>query len=194
MSQKGFTLVELIAMLVVMGVLMAITIPNISGIIKNNRESIGIEDVNKMVGNAQQKMESKKAKYPKNVNDCVVFSLKYLDTNDDFKQGVNGGEYDKEESIIVVAKKRITDITNEYKYYIRLVELKNNKFYVINFVDYDDFAANPEKYTSKVMNMQESDKLKVETSTKAQLKTKLEVLKDKEGTAVCNTVAEIYSS
>ena len=36
-KRKGFTLVELLAMLVVLGILMAVAIPNITGILGNQR-------------------------------------------------------------------------------------------------------------------------------------------------------------
>ena len=140
MNQKAFTMVELLAMLVVIGVLMAIAVPNIAGIIKNNRESIGIEDVNKMVGTAKQKFQTKKVKYPTKKDECIILTLKYLDDSGDYSAGPNGGVYDKDHSYIVVRKAQKTgppDITYEYKYYVRIVEKKGDKIYQTDIQEYD---------------------------------------------------------
>lgn len=189
MNRKGFTLVELIAMLVVLGVLMAIAIPNISGIIKSNRESIGIEDINKMVGNANQKMETKKARFPA-INKCVVMSLRYINNNDDFKEGLNGGQYDEMESVIVITKKKVagSSVSSKYKYYIRLVEKKNSLTYVIDMVDYDVFTKNPEDYTSKATNFTDADKFNLKTSTKSQVQSKI----NSKVSGLCSEVTEVY--
>lgn len=161
MNKKGFTLVEIIAMMVVIGILMAITIPNISGIIKKNRESQAIEDINKMVGNAKAKLDSGKIK-PPYLNSCLVFTLKSLDTNDDIGTGLNGGTYDPYETIVVVTREPLEDeyyenATSSYKYYIHLYEEKkegnSNKIFMTRreydnpaLIDYDDFVKNPSDY------------------------------------------------
>lgn len=140
MNRKGFTLVELIAMMVVISVLMVIAVPNISGIIKKNRESIGAEDVNKMVRDAKTKFSVKKASYPKNVGSCVVLSMNYLDTNEDFKSGVNGETYDKDESVVVVKKVQKSSGVFGYEYYVRLVEVGDSKTYIIGLVNADEYS------------------------------------------------------
>ena len=151
MNRKGFTLVELIAMLVVISVLMVIAIPNISGIIKKNRESIGVEDVNKLVRGAKTKFSVKSAAYPKYQNGCVVLTLDYIDTNDDFKDGVNGGRYDRDESFVVVKKVKTGDVST-YKFYVRLVETTDDgKTYVIGLAEYDDFSKNPSSSRYEVL-------------------------------------------
>ena len=40
LKNRGFTLVELLAMLVVLGILMAVTIPNITGILNQSKENM----------------------------------------------------------------------------------------------------------------------------------------------------------
>lgn len=191
MKQKGFTMVELIAMLVVIGILMAITIPNISGILKNNREGIAIEDINKMVGNAEQKMETGSAKHP-GLNQCVVMSLKYIDDNSDFKTGVNSGVYDREESFVVVTKKRLSGSTDtsEYKYYLRLVEKKTEtEIYVIQLVDFDVFTKEPEKHNGKLTNFDDSQKINLATNSLDGVKNKINSMQ----AGLCDSVTNIYN-
>ena len=191
MNKKGFTMVELIAMLVVIGVLMAITIPNISGILKNNRESIGVEDINKMVGNAKQKLETGKAKYPKE-NECVVMTLKYVDNNSDFKTGVNSGVYDREESVIVVTKKKLaaSSDTSEYKYYIRLVEVKDtNQTYIVSLIDYDVCASAPAEHIGKRTNVTDDLKFNVSSMNKDSIRNKINSMQS----GLCSSVTNIYN-
>ena len=190
MNQKGFTLVELIAMLVVITILMAITIPNISGILKKNRENISVEDINKMVGNTKTKIETGKAKYPAIAGQCAVMSLQFIDNNNDIKTGVNGGLYDKLESFIIVKKEQISAETasNHFKYYIRLVEVEGDNTYVIDLVDYDEYAKNPDEYVSQLVNFTDDKKLKIETSTKNEVKNKINSME----TGLCTSISEVY--
>lgn len=172
MNHKGFTLVELIAMLVVISVLMVIAIPNISGIIKKNRESIGVEDMNKLVRGARTKFSVKSASYPKNPNACVVLTMNYIDTNDDFKQGVNNGDYDRNESVVVVKKVAKADSVFTYKYYVRLVEKTDDgKTYVIGLVDFDTYSKKPSSSKYEELTDGTSFNGKSETEVKSVIQT-----------------------
>ena len=148
MDQKGFTLVEIIAMLVVLGILMLIAIPNISGIVKNNRESIIVQDVDRMVRNAESMLQMKSAAYPSKKNYCGILTLDFLDTNNDFKEGMNGGIYDKSESFVLVRKEEPKSGSKiySYKYYVRLFEEKGDTDYVTDLVLYENFSSEPKKY------------------------------------------------
>ncbi len=47
--QKGFTLIEVLAVLLILSVIALITTPIISGVIKNSRENAFVNDVNSLV-------------------------------------------------------------------------------------------------------------------------------------------------
>lgn len=162
MNRKGFTLVELIAMVVVLGIIMTIAVPNIVGVVNNNKKSIAIEDANKLVRNAKQTFQTKKATYPKD-DECIFMTLKYLNINDDFTTGVNGGEYDKTQSFVIVKKEENTNTSaNQYNYYFRLLEIKGNvanrKYYQMGLTEYKTFENEPETYSS-VIKVKESNAL-----------------------------------
>ena len=188
MNKRGFTLVELIAMMVVLGILMAITIPNITGILKNNRENIAVEDINKMVSSAKTKFEIGEAKYPK-LNECVVMSLKYLDNNNDYQTGVNGGTYNKMESAIVAKKVRLPEGSNVYKYYVRLVEELNGTVYMINFVDYDEFTDKPEDYVPTLVDFTDNMKLGLEENEKDDVNLIINSMEP----GLCVSVSNVYT-
>jgi len=158
LNNKGFTLVELLAMLVVLGILMAVTVPNISGILGSQKINVLKEDVSKMVDSAKIKVSSDNSiKKPKN-GKCLVFTLKYLDSNDDFKSGPNGGLYDMFGSFVIVKREG-----SRYKYYVRLAE-KTDKggYYGVSDVEYDLFTKKAEDYITNF-----SDRVDLETPTTA---------------------------
>lgn len=134
MSKKGFTLVELLAMLVVLGVLMAVTVPNITGILSQSKNNILKDDVTKMVDTAKMKMATDESVKKPKKGYCIVFTLNNLNINDDFKSGPNGEPYDKYNSFVVVRR-----IDNNYKYYVTLLEKADDGYYGVEAVEYSDF-------------------------------------------------------
>ncbi len=127
---KGFTLVELLAMLTVLGILMVITVPNITGILSNNRLNVIKADANAMVEKAKMKIAKDNTITKPKANECVVLTLDYLNDNDDIKTGPNGGLYNVYESFVI-----FTRTGNQYKYYVRLVEETEEGWFGFNIVD-----------------------------------------------------------
>ena len=189
MNRKGFTLVELIAMLVVISILMVLAIPNITGILQDNRKSMGVEDVNKMVMGAKTKVNTKKANNPSSENSCVVLTLDFIDTNHDLVKGVNEGNYDRVDSFVVI-KKVIVDHDDGghpiygYEYYVRLVETEGSRNYVLNFVNYEDFSQNPtasvvQDSVSSINGSVSNDEVK-------------SIINSSGGTVSCGSVTQVY--
>ena len=130
MKNKGFTLVEVLAMLVVLGILMAVTIPNITGIVNQHKTNAIKSDVTKMVDSAKIKMSTDDdVKRPKQ-GQCVIFSLNYLNYNKDIGDGPHDGTYLEYDSFVIVKREG-----NAYKYYVRLVEETKDGLYGISGVD-----------------------------------------------------------
>ena len=130
MRKNGFTFVELLAMLTVIGIIMLVAIPNISGMLKNQRLGSLKTDAMSMVEATKTKVVKDKFMIKPKVGECVVFPLNYVDDNENITKGPNGGLYDQFDSIVVY-----TRVGNKYKYYVRLVEVYKDKRIGISMID-----------------------------------------------------------
>ena len=90
MNERGFTLVELMATILIIGVVMAVTIPNVTGIFNQGKLTTYGEDAKKLRNTAEYlyRGDSSIDRLVDN-GDCIVFSFKYLD-NDEFKPPYGG--------------------------------------------------------------------------------------------------------
>jgi prepilin-type N-terminal cleavage/methylation domain-containing protein len=96
MNKAGFTLVELLAAMVILGILMGVAIPNIVGTIARQRNNVYVEDAKRLVVRARTTFASDTSI---NKVDGVCFTLEYLD-NGDFDEPPNGGVYLKSLSYV----------------------------------------------------------------------------------------------
>ena len=124
-NNKGFTLVELLGSMVILGLLMVMVVPNIVGILSKNKEKTYIEDAKKLVEVAKYKISmGKDVKAPYQNGKCVMMGLGYLD-NAEFTSPPNGGCYDVTRSFVLV---KLNPTTHRYEYYVQLAELFDRKY------------------------------------------------------------------
>ena len=139
MKKNGFTLVELLVMLVVLSILTAIAIPNISGILSDNRNSVMLDYAARMLDDAKIKVSMDKTIKPTSFGYCSVIRLNALDKNNSFNKGPYGGEFDRAESFVLIKLDSTPTSggkkTYKYKYYVRIVEKKDSKVYGLNFAE-----------------------------------------------------------
>ena len=154
MKNKGFTLVELLAMLVVLGVLMTVAIPNITGILNNQKKNTLRNDATTMVETAKIKVAKDNLIKKPDAGKCIVFSLNYLNDNDNINAGPNGGQYDEFDSFVIYKKEKNGNNVS-YKYYVRLIENNVSYYYGIELEDIRNITENTstnikriESYTS----------------------------------------------
>ena len=109
MNRAGFTLVELLAAMVILGILMGVAIPNVVGVVRKQRSKVYVEDAKRLAVRARTTFAS-----DTNINKSngVCMTMEYLD-NGDFDEPPNGGVYLKKISYVRYYNSQ---------YYVTLVE------------------------------------------------------------------------
>ena len=166
-NKKGFTLVELIAAIVILGLLTVFALPMITKMVSNSRDKMYINDAKKLVSQADYKLRANNSDVDKpDPGDCIVLSLMYLD-NQDFDSPPNKGSYQKEKSFVVVK-----NTGTELEYSVMLVEkLKEGGYKGVKLVRDDYLSKNGAN--QYVVSFQESDLIHVETVTESFINSKL---------------------
>lgn len=117
-NNKGFTLVELLATISILAIIMLIAIPNVVGVVQKSRNKTYVEDAKKMISLAKYKVKSDVKIKDALGYGSVCISLNYLDSGKEIKDAPNGGEYDTENSYVLVEK----NYDNSYYYSVQLLE------------------------------------------------------------------------
>lgn len=92
-KDKGFTLVEVIATMTILGIIMLLAIPNINGVIEKNRAKTYVEDAKKMIALAKYKVAKGDNK--------SEWTLEELDSAKEIDKGPYGYQYLRGESKVV---------------------------------------------------------------------------------------------
>ncbi|MGG3842159.1 prepilin-type N-terminal cleavage/methylation domain-containing protein [Anoxybacillus kestanbolensis] len=95
-NEKGLTLIELLAVIVILGIIAAIAIPSIGGLIENSRKDAHIANAQQMVNAARLAYTADSTK--------TEYTLKYLEDKKYLEpvKKPGGGDYDKEASKVVL--------------------------------------------------------------------------------------------
>ena len=119
-NNSGFTMVELLAAMVVLGISMMVAIPSVIELLNDQRSDTYVKDALRFASNMDNKLRSdNKITVPRR-GGCIAINLTYMDNNT-FEEGPYGGTYDRWVSF-VVAKRNPAAADEEYTYYVRLIE------------------------------------------------------------------------
>lgn len=157
-NNKGFTLVEVIAVVALLGILTVLVVPRIFDLITDSRKDIYVQDAIRLISQAQYTMNSKSVKIEKpDSGEVIVFSMKFLSI-DDFQSPPNGGTYLPESSFVIVK-----NVRGEYIYSVMLVEqTKRNQYMGVELST--ESALNAKDATKHVRIFQENEIAYIDSS------------------------------
>lgn len=127
MNQKGLTLVEMIAVLIVLSVIATIVTPNINGSIKDYKQQLYETQMNSIVQSAKNWSADNADKLPENETIIVSdkeysyglkLTIQELQQNgyvsDDLKNPRDGGYFSETDAFVLITCKIYTDETGNY--------------------------------------------------------------------------------
>ena len=132
MKEKGFTMIELLATITILGLIMLIAVPNVLSIIDKNKKRTYVEDAKKMQMLAEYKLRSTPTMDRPASGKCIVIRLASLDLTE-FQESPEGGQYSQTKSFVIIANSGGT-----YQYYVTLRETFSSHVAGIQFKNIND--------------------------------------------------------
>ena len=114
MNKKGFTLIELIVVVVIIGAILLFALPNITSTLERNKKDEMINDAKDAIEKAKNYLLTHKGEYPENGE--KFFNLKTIDPSGDIISTPYGDDYCRVDSRVYVSF-----YENKYVYYVELV-------------------------------------------------------------------------
>ncbi len=119
MNNKGFTMIELLAAVLILGILSAVALPNIFRVMTDSKADKYLDDAKKLISNADYKMRVNSNYITKPTSGrCIAMTMSYLD-GPEFDSAPEGGQYNRELSYVLI---KALDGKGKYEYTVTLIE------------------------------------------------------------------------
>lgn len=124
-NRKGFTLIQLIVCLIIIGLIIVFVVPKINESMLNKKKDIMIEDAKLLVKKTKEYIESGNGTYPSGMY-YARYNLSDIDINNEIVNSPFNGLYDREYVLIEPYTSYVTikKYNNNYKYGICLTDTK----------------------------------------------------------------------
>lgn len=125
-NSLGFTLIELIATITILGIIMLIAVPNVISVVTKNKNQTYVNDARKFVTLAKYKFESDANIMRPTSTNCAVIMLSSVDRSE-LQSGPEDGTYGTDSNATDQSYVVIKYENSTYVYYVQLIETYSNK-------------------------------------------------------------------
>ena len=125
-NSLGFTLIELIATITILGIIMLIAVPNVISVVTKNKNQTYVNDARKFVTLAKYKFESDAHIMRPTSTNCAVIMLSSVDRSE-LQSGPEDGTYETDSNATDQSYVVIKYENSTYVYYVQLIETYSNK-------------------------------------------------------------------
>ena len=148
MNRKGFTLVELLGVIIILSIIMLIAIPNVTSILERSKKDTYISDSKIFVSNVTTEIRKGHILKPAS-GELVKVTLAELATSDVEKDS-DGNKYDQNNSYVAIVRK-----DGFLVYYVQLVSNVKGNYRGIRLTNSEDLDSDTkyEKYSKGIPNL-----------------------------------------